>query len=64
MDGREYEVPSLPVMRLVNESICSAYDCEFVALAQDLKVPLVTVDEQILDQFPSVATSMNAFLDD
>jgi predicted nucleic acid-binding protein len=33
LNGTEYEVPSLDVLRLVESSACSAYDCEFVALA-------------------------------
>jgi predicted nucleic acid-binding protein len=35
--------------------------CEFVALAQDLGVRLVTVDKQILEQFSAVAVSLEAF---
>lgn len=32
--GGEYDVPSLDVLRLIETSKCSAYDCEFVALAK------------------------------
>lgn len=59
--GREYDVSSYEVLRLASESQCSAYDCEFIAVANDLKVPLVTVDQQLLRRFPSVAVSLNAF---
>lgn len=59
--GREFDVPSAPVLRLVAESTCSAYDCEFVALAQDLGVQLVTSDRQLLSQFPSTAVSLENF---
>ncbi len=62
MTGREYEVVSSQVLRLAASSSCSAYDCEFVALAQDLGVPLVTVDKQVLDQFPQVAVSPDTYL--
>ena len=62
MQNQEYEVNSLHVLRLVASSTCSAYDCEFVALAQDLDVRLVTVDRQILDQFPAIAVSLEAFV--
>ncbi len=61
MQGNEYEVASLQVMQLVAESTCSAYDCEFVALAKDLNIPLVTVDRRILEQFPNVAISLDEF---
>jgi predicted nucleic acid-binding protein len=61
--GREYEVTSLHVLNLLANSTCSAYDCEFVALAQDLKVPLVTADEQLLVQFPTIAISLDQFIE-
>lgn len=59
--SREYEVNSWQVLNLAASSPCSAYDCEFVALAQDLHVPLVTVDRQILAHFPQVAISIEQY---
>ena len=59
--GHEYLVPSTRVMALVAQSTCSAYDCEYVALAADLHVPLVTADREILAQFPKLATSLKDF---
>ncbi len=61
LKGREYEVPSYEVLRLTSASNCSAYDCEFIAAANDLKVALVTVDKQLLREFSSVAISLNSF---
>jgi len=52
--GREYEVASSRVLNLAANSPCSAYDCEFVAVAQELGVLLVTVDKQLLRQFPNL----------
>lgn len=49
-------------MALAASSACSAYDCEFVALAKDLDIPLVTADKQILTQFPDVAVSLATFV--
>ncbi len=63
MQGGEYEITSLDVLQLVKESACSAYDCEFVALARELGVGLVTVDKQILREFPEEAISLDAFVD-
>lgn len=54
----EYDVPSLDVLRLVQSSDCSAYDCEFVALAKRLNVKLVTADKKIPKEFPGVAVTM------
>lgn len=58
----EYEVASRSVLDLVAASTCAAYDCEFVALAQDLGLPLVTSNRQILAQFPETAVSLQQFL--
>ena len=53
MTGREYTVVSHHVLQLASRSGCSAYECEFVALAQDLDVPLVTADRALRRAFPS-----------
>jgi predicted nucleic acid-binding protein len=54
----EYTVESDRVIELVARSRCSAYDCEFVALAEDLGVPLVTDDRLLLESFPEVARGL------
>jgi predicted nucleic acid-binding protein len=60
--GREYEASSYEVLRIASESHCSAYDCEFVAVANELKIPLITVDKQLLRTFPAVAVSLQDFV--
>jgi len=64
IEGSEYLPDSDRVMGLVNASNCSAYDCEFVALAEEIGIPLVTSDRQILSDFPTVAVSLDAFVAD
>lgn len=59
--GQEYSVLSRQVLMLASRSGCSAYDCEFVALARDLEVPLVTTDRQVLKAFPTIAVSPSTF---
>jgi predicted nucleic acid-binding protein len=58
--GAEYEVDSRSVMMLVKDSDCSAYDCEFVALARQLGTSLVTMDSKLLRGFPEIARALDA----
>jgi predicted nucleic acid-binding protein len=59
--GREHIVPSDKVFRIAGETRLSAYDCEFIALASTLGVPLVTADKAVLKAFPQQALTMEAF---
>ena len=59
----EYEINSVQVLKLSQESGCSAYDCEFVNLAQDLNVPLVTMDKKLLNQFKGTAVSIQEYIE-
>lgn len=61
MEENEYEVNSADVLSLAARSGCSAYDCEFVALARELRVPLVTLDKDILAAFPEIAIPLGDF---
>jgi predicted nucleic acid-binding protein len=60
--GREFVVSSRAVMRLISQSRCSAYDCEFVALAEEQNISLLTGDRQILLDFPKRAISLEKFV--
>ena len=60
MAGGEHEVDSQSVLELVRESECSAYDCEYVALAMRLGVKLVTADGKLLKAFPKLAVPLPA----
>lgn len=51
----EEVVQSERVLQLVASSRCSAYDCAFVAAAEQLGVPLFTEDRALLAAFPAVA---------
>ena len=61
MAAGEYQVMSDAVLRLAVDSGCSAYDCEFVALAQDLGARLVTSDVEVLKAFPGLAVTPERF---
>ena len=60
MAGSEFDVDSLKVLELARDSDCSAYDCEFVALAMKLDVKLVTMDSKLRRAFPSHAVALVA----
>ena len=58
--GAEHEVDSRLVLELVRDSNCSAYDCEFIALALTLGVKLVTMDAKLLKAFPKHTVALPA----
>jgi len=54
MEGGEFSVGSLDVLKLAAQSRYSAYDCEFVALADELGVSLITSDDKLLKSFSRI----------
>ena len=60
LEGAEFEVESLAVLELVRDSDCSAYDCEFIALAMKLDTTLITMDKKLLRAFPKRAMALSA----
>ncbi|WP_246044527.1 type II toxin-antitoxin system VapC family toxin [Pontiella sulfatireligans] len=62
MRNREYWSMADRVLGLAKSSGCTAYDCEFVSLAMDLNVQLVTIDKKVLKQFPVIAVSPEEFV--
>ena len=59
LSNNEYEVSTLQVLQLAHDSGCSAYDCEYVALAHHLKLPVFTADKALLKAFPEVAVALS-----
>ncbi len=62
LTDHEYEISSSHVMQLIQDSQCSAYDCEFIALAQYLDTPLITTDKKILREFPEISQTVESYL--
>ena len=50
------------ILDLIGESYGTAYDWEFVALARQLSIQLVTADKQLLKQFPDCAILLADFV--
>lgn len=63
MQNFEFHNAARDVYQLAMDSNCSAYDCEFVALAQLLGVPLITADRRVLRAFPETAQHLTEFVD-
>ena len=61
MQWVEFEMDSRSVLNVAFQSGLSAYDSEFVALADQLAVPLVTSDKKIIRLFPQIAVAMEEF---
>lgn len=57
MKEREFHVNSAQVYSLANKSDCSSYDCEFISLAVELDIKLITLDKQIQRSFPEHAVN-------
>jgi len=64
MQGREHTVDPLPVLDRAAVLGCTAYDAEFVALAERLGCRLVTSDRRLLAAAPHVAVSLDDFARD
>lgn len=61
--GRSYDVSPTEVLRLAVNSGCAAYDAHYAALAQQLDVPLLTPDGDLLVAFPETAVHPKDFLE-
>jgi predicted nucleic acid-binding protein len=61
--GREFAVEGERVMELVQRSALSAYDCEYVAVADQLGVPLVTNDARLVAAFPGRVVALDDFVE-
>lgn len=55
MQDSSYEVSPERVLAVARRTGCSAYDSQYVALAEDLGVKLYTCDRKVLKNCPGVA---------
>lgn len=50
------------VLELVSFSKCTSYDCEYVALAKEMNLTLVTFDKDVVRDFPQIAVFPQDFI--
>jgi len=62
LSEREYSVLSSDVLALTYETSLSAYDAEYVVLAINFGVSLITVDKKLLKEVSEYAVSPTQFL--
>jgi predicted nucleic acid-binding protein len=62
MQGGQFDVPSPEILALTEKHDCTAYAAEYIALAQELGVPLVTIDKMFLRKFPGIAIHADTFI--
>lgn len=55
MEGRSYDIPAQRTLSVARRTGCSAYDSQYVCLAEDLGLSLYTYDRGILSKCPNVA---------
>lgn len=55
LDAVTFEPDPHRVFQLVAASRCSSYDCEYVAVAEELGCALATFDREVLRAFPAIA---------
>ena len=62
MVDHERYISSNLVFELVSISKCTSYDCEYVALARETNLTLVTSDKQVVGAFPGIAVFPQDFV--
>ena len=61
LEKRQIMPANEKILELIAESDCTAYDCEFITLAKQLGIQVVTADKQLVRQFPDWAISLEEF---
>ena len=55
MEGSSYEIPPERILAVARRTGCSAYDSQYIALAEDLGTKLYTCDKRILTKCTGLA---------
>lgn len=62
MMEHERFVSSKLVLELVSTSKCTSYDCEYIALAKEMNLTLVTFDKEVVGAFSGIAIFPQDFI--
>jgi len=62
MMEHERFISSNLVLELVSTSKCTSYDSEYVALAKEMNLTLVTFDKEVVGEFPGIAVFPQDFV--
>ncbi len=62
LQADEFSLPTRPVLQLSEQTGCTPYDCEFVALALYHGIPLITSDKAVLKAFPDTAHTITEYV--
>jgi len=55
MEGQSYDLPAQRTLATARRTSCTAYDSQYVCLAEDLGIKLYTYDSRILANCPDLA---------
>ena len=55
MEGQSYDLPAQRILATARRTSCTAYDSQYVCLAEDLGLKLYTYDSRILANCPDLA---------
>lgn len=55
MQDASYELPAERILSTARRTGCTAYDSQYVTLAEDLGLPLYTFDKRLIGNCPNIA---------
>ena len=61
--SREHQVAAKAIIDTIISSTCSSYDCHFIVLARQLGTQVLTYDKKMIREFPEIALTPEAYLE-
>jgi predicted nucleic acid-binding protein len=63
LSSREHSVEMIDALRLATQYSISAYDAQYISLANAIGTPCITEDQRLQKAFPNIAYSMSQFIE-